>query len=69
MNTERLRELETQVDDVLRVFTRRCRTTDVAGLDELRAEIIALARHHTARTVHEAVTRRTDRWQKRRCSR
>jgi hypothetical protein len=69
MNTERLRELETQVDDALRVFARRCRTTDVAHLDELRADIIALARHHAARTVHEAVIRRTDCSRKRRYSR
>ncbi len=74
MNTELARDLEAQVDEALRTFSRRCPAGDdegwcPQGLDELRADIIALARHHAAKTVHEAVTRRTCLPRKRRGSR
>jgi hypothetical protein len=69
MNSELTRDLEAQVDEALRAFAHRCPGARAEGLDELRAGIIALARHHAAKTVHEAVTQRTDRPRKRRCFR
>ena len=60
MNTEMMaisKELEAKVDRVIRSLTDRQELAP-EGLAELRAGILEVARHHAARTVHEAVTRR-----------